>query len=258
MEKHWKKGIFKKFAEFIFEIEAFLSRKWAFAAHKRLMIAQWGLAPSPEFMDHHVDLYYQWERYGIPYWLERGIFGNLCLKGGDVLELSSGDGFNAKHFYSVKSKKVIACDFDPGAIATAKRKNKADNVEYLLRDIRYEMPNGKFDNVIWDAAIEHFTPEEINKIIVNIKGRLHKDGIVSGYTIVERDDGALQNDQHEYEFKDMNDLLRFWKPHFKNVRVFETVYDHETHARHNLYFWASDGALPFSEEHPHSINYSRN
>jgi hypothetical protein len=45
----------------------------------------------------------------------------------------------------------------------------------------------------------------------------------------------------------MNDLKRFLSPHFKNVTVFETVYAE----RHNLYFWASDSVLPFSDHWQH-------
>jgi len=103
------------------------------------------------------------------------------------------------------------------------------------------MPEGKFENIIWDAAIEHFTPTEIAKILEGIKSRLTDDGILSGYTIVERTDGTKSLSQHEYEFKSKEDLLRFFTPHFRNVTVFETEYPE----RHNLYFWASDGVLPF-------------
>jgi len=96
-------------------------------------------------------------------------------------------------------------------------------------------------NVIWDAAIEHFTPAEINNIMGNIKETLHaKKGILSGYTIVERKEGKSL-EQHEYEFKNMEDLERFLIPYFDNVFVFETIYSD----RHNLYFYASDGAIPF-------------
>jgi hypothetical protein len=48
---------------------------------------------------------------------------------------------------------------------------------------------------------------------------------------------------HEYEFKSKEDLTRFFYPHFKNVKVFETLYPD----RHNLYFWASDGIVPFMD-----------
>jgi hypothetical protein len=111
------------------------------------------------------------------------------------------------------------------------------------------MPEGKFENIIWDAAIEHFTPEEISSIMVNIKSRLTADGVLSGYTIVEKDDGVKHIHQHEYEFRDMADLKRFLNPHFKNIRVFETIYP----SRHNLYFWASESTIPFDSKWIHGI-----
>jgi hypothetical protein len=68
-----------------------------------------------------------------------------------------------------------------------------------------------------------------------------RTGTLSGYTLAERDDGGKHLQQHEYEFKSKEDLARFLRPHFKNVTVFETIFPE----RHNLYFWASDGIIPF-------------
>jgi len=238
-----KKGVVKRIAEAVFGAEAWLAKHWAFGAHRRLMAAQWWLKPAPEWFDHSCDLYYQWPQSGNPLWIERGAFGSLAIDGGRVLELSCGDGFNARNFYARKAESIIACDFDPTAIATARGKNSAPNVSFVVADIRTDMPQGQFDNVVWDAAIEHFTPDEIASIMTNIKKRLGEKGILSGYTLVEREDGKKHLHQHEYEFHDMADLRRFLTPHFKNVTVFETVYPE----RHNLYFWASDGPLPFRE-----------
>jgi len=78
----------------------------------------------------------------------------------------------------------------------------------------------------------------------NIKTRLSANGIVSGYTVVEKGEGQRHLSHHEYEFKDKEDVRRFFAPHFRNVCVFETQYP----GRHNLYFWASDGSLPFSPQ----------
>jgi SAM-dependent methyltransferase len=145
------------------------------------MDVQWGIPPQPEHFDHHIDLFYQWLATRNSLWLERGVFGSLVLRGGDLLELACGDGFSARNFYSLRSRRIVACDFDPTAIATAKKKNAAPNVEYVLADIRTSMPNGKFDNIVWDAAIEHFTPNEIEQLLANIVSRLTTDGILSGY-----------------------------------------------------------------------------
>jgi len=194
----------KPFATALFELEAAIAKKWSFYAHKRLFWATWGIMPYPEFFDHHIDLNYFWPKTGSSFWLERGVYGVLALKGGDVLELACGDGFNAKNFYSKLSNSVVACDFDTTAIVMANRKNKAANVKYILADIRTNMPEGSFDNITWDAAIEHFTADEIKGIMADIKKRLKTGGILSGYTLVENKDGK-KLEQHETEFNDMAD-----------------------------------------------------
>lgn len=243
----------KYLLETLAEIECTMARCWVSSAHRRLMAIQWSLPPGPEFFDHQIDLFYQWLARRNSLWLERGVFGSLALRGGAVLELACGDGFNARNFYSLRSECVVACDFDPKAIKTAQGKNSALNIEFLIADIRTAMPEGKFENVIWDAAIEHFTPDEIAKILDGIKSRLTDEGILSGYTIVERADGRKSLSQHEYEFKSKEDLLRFLSPHFRNVTVFETEYSE----RHNLYFWASDGMLPFGPGWSQAVTYQR-
>lgn len=241
-----RKGVAKRLAETVFSVEARLSSRWAKTAHRRLFKAQWALKPEPEWFDHSIDLFFQWQANRNPMWLERGVYGCLALKGGDVLELACGDGFNARNFYSLRSRRVIACDFDATAIETAKSKNGAPNVEFVLADIRSSMPSGRFDNIVWDAAIEHFTPAEIAAIMSGIKDRLAPEGILSGYTIVEPEHGGKHLSTHEYEFKDMADLHQFLAPHFRHTKVFETRYP----GRHNLYFWASDGVIPFAAEWP--------
>lgn len=58
-------------------------------------------------------------------------------------------------------------------------------------------------------AVECFTPAEINTIMEDIKAILYaQKGILGGYTIVERK-GEKSLEQHEYEFKNMEDLERF-------------------------------------------------
>jgi len=220
-------------------------RKLVSSSHDIQMLIEWNVPPNPEWFDHNMDLYYQWHKTRNPLWVERGCFNLLAIKEkGNILELCCGDGFNAYHFYSIKAKRIISVDFDKRAIAHATENNKAENIDFIICDVREKMPEGEFDNILWDAAIEHFTEDEIFKIMKNIKGRLKKDGVLSGYTIVERVDGKKSQHQHEYEFKSKDDLIRFLSPYFKNIKVFETIYP----SRHNLYFYASDQTLPFDKD----------
>lgn len=207
--------------------------------------------PQPEHFDHRIDLYFQWLQTRNSLWLERGVFSALAIKtDAKVLELACGDGFNTRNFYSLRSHEITAIDFDPKAIATAERNNSAPNITYILGDIRTDMPEGTFDNIVWDAAIEHFTPDEIQTLMERIKTRLKQGGVLSGYTIVERSDGKKSLSHHEYEFQSKQDLLRFFTPYFKHVTVFETVYPE----RHNLYFWASDETIPFDDTWSAMVN----
>ena len=169
-------------------------------------------------------------------------------QGARVLELCCGDGFNAHHFYSIRAGSIVSVDFDPEAIRAAQRNFEAPNVAYRVADIRTQMPEGTFDNIVWDAAIEHFTEAEIRQLMTAIKSRLTRGGVVSGYTIVEREAGKSHH-EHEYEFKSKEDLLRLLQPYFRNVRIFETIYP----SRHILYFFAGDADLPFDEAWPPQI-----
>lgn len=228
--------------EFFCQYEALIASRWAASAHYRLMKIQWAIPPQPEHFDHHIDLFYNWQKTRNPQWTERGVFGALTLKGKKCLELACGDGFNTRNFYSLRSESIIACDYSLKAIHTARKKNFAPNIQYVLSDIRKTIPTGRFENVIWDAAIEHFTIDEIKSILREIKARLTEDGILSGHTIVIRDDGIKSLSHHEHEFSCKDDLLSFLAPYFTHSIVFETKYPD----RHNLYFWASDGKLPFA------------
>ncbi len=229
-------------------------RKLSYSLHGAQQAIQWNTPTPPEWYDHYIDLHYYWKKKGIALWLERGIFNLLAMKqGARVLELCCGDGFNAYHFYSYRASSVVAVDFDPKAIEHAKENNQAKNIKFEVADIRTDMPKGIFDNILWDAAIEHFTADEIDSLMNEIKKRLNHEGILSGYTILEIEPGhGLIH--HETEFKSKEDLMRFFTPYFKHVRVFETVYS----SRHNLYFYASDNAtLPFENNWPNSISQNK-
>ena len=208
--------------------------------HKLQFLIDW-VADTPENFDHQIDLNWQWhvKRSSFPF--ERGVFSNLAIaNGSDILDLCCGDGFNSYYFYSQRARTVTAIDFDRFAIKWAKRNYRAANLRFELCDIRNSIPDGPFQNVVWDAAVEHFTENEISSIMGRIKTVLTTNGVLSGHTITEAPDGKKHLHQHEYEFRDKADLARFLSPHFKNVHVFETVFPERT----NLYFYATDGALP--------------
>lgn len=227
-------------------------RKLASCTHRCQHLVQWGAMPNPEWYDHFLDQYWGWTHIGSGMPWERGVFSSLALKkDGKVLELCCGDGFNAKHFYASKVRSIVAVDFDRAAIEHAKANFNSPKIVYEVCDIRKGLPSGSFNNVIWDAAIEHFTEKEIDFVMLQVKQSLLGDGVLSGYTVKRRCDGNKLHHDHEYEFSSKNDLLRFLGKHFERVMVFET----EHAGRVNLYFYASDNApLPFDSDWDNSIS----
>jgi SAM-dependent methyltransferase len=224
------------------KINAFL-RKCSAITHRAQLYCQWAVKPNPEWFDHFIDQHYQWSATQNPLGWERGIFNLLAIKpGATILDLCCGDGFNAHHFYSIRAKKMISVDFDPKAIAHAQKHFKNSNIEFRVVDIRHGLPEGQFTNITWDAAIEHFTLEEMDTIFTNILARLTPDGVLSGYTNVAAE--HTSHDDHEHEFSSKEELKTTLLRHFNHAVVFDTEYP----TRHNLYFYASQAPLRFLED----------
>jgi SAM-dependent methyltransferase len=216
-----------------------LLRKVSSLSHYVQFVLQWGARPVPGWFDHFLDIHYLWEKTRTPLSCERGILGLLAIReGARVLELCCGDGFNTFYFYSVRAAKIVAMDLDEDAIASARRNFAASNIEFVAGDIRRDMPNEQFDNIVWDASLEYFTADEIRMLMARVKARLRAGGgVLSGQVILQN----IQAPEHSHIFKSTEDLVRFFQPHFQNIHLIETRYP----LRHNVYFYVSDAALPF-------------
>lgn len=222
-------------------------RSFAAASHRAEFLCDWGgFRHPPEWFDHLIEQYWRWTYTRNPMSWERGVFATLAMpEGSRVLDLCCGGGFFSYHFYSRRASLIVAVDFDPRAISHAQRNFATANIEFLCADIRTGMPKGPFDAIVWNAAIEHFTQDEISALLATIKSRLTPIGILTGYTIVEKEGGKAHPD-HEYEFKSGGDLADLLRPFFANVAVLSTKWRDQLEERENLYFFASQTTpLPF-------------
>lgn len=215
--------------------------------HESLMqvryIKDWRFGPNPEWFNHEYDLVrFAHERK--PHFFERGVYAQeVCKPGMNVLDLCSGDGSVAALFLSPNANKVLAVDFDKSAIEYSRTK-WADykNVEYRVADIRQlNVTPGSFDLVCWDAAIEHFTQEEMDKIFHDIKASMKPNALLHGSTPKKNEDGKAHHD-HEYEFSSVEELKEFLSKKFKNVMCWERAHPDRT----NFYFRCTDSDTPLA------------
>ena len=216
--------------------------------HRLQFEREWGSARrTPGWFDHFIDQFWKWPTSRNPQTWERGIFGLLGMKQGcRLLDLCCGGGFITYHFYSGRASHIVAADIDESAIRHAKRNFKASNIEFRCSDIRTDMPKGEFDNVTWDAGIEYFTAAETNQILLNIKSRLKPHGLLGGYAIVAKE--LKSHDDHKREFTSREQLAALMKQYFANVLIISTTHGDGSERRNNLYFFASDGPVPFAED----------
>jgi SAM-dependent methyltransferase len=221
--------------------------RWLSAWTHRLQYkAQGALLGDAEWFDHEIDVHWQWPHHGSGAFLERGAFIALGMQRGDrVLELCSGDGFYAARFYAPRVASVLALDHDPAAVRFAQRAHRAANVSFQAADITRGLPPGPFERVVWNAALTHFTIDEIDDIVAEARLALAPGGLLAGHTGIEPDSDYVYS---RYALRDAGDLAGLLTPHFAHVAVLESP----DATRLNLYFLASDdrSAIFVSEEHP--------
>lgn len=210
--------------------------------HRFQMALQWRVGDNPEHFDHFLDLNYQLTHKLQAFPFQRGVW-NLFAFAHDtdhVLDIACGDGFFTKQFYASTGADVVGIDFDPEAIKFARRIHNHKLVSYVVGDVRTGLQAGSFDVITFDAAIEHFTEDEIHNLMLEIKDKLTETGVLCGYTIKASETGVKHIHQHEYEPHSKEDLARFLTPYFRKVQVFETASAERT----NYFFHATDATLP--------------
>lgn len=200
------------------------------------------LRPSAEWFDHEIDVQWQWVARERSLFLERGVLNTLVIsQGADVLELCCGDGFNAHRFYAARAAKVLALDYNEQALRHARRLHGRPNIEYRRHDVRDGLPDGAFDNIVWDSAIHHFSEREARDLLAAAREHLRPGGVLSGYTVIEPGSDYAYS---RMSFTAPEQLAALLESEFPHVSVLSTP----DSMRQNLYFFASETpeSLPFA------------
>ena len=202
------------------------------------MFFEWN-GRDPQYFDHYIDILYKWRNTRDPFVLERGFHTMNILREnanmGKTLELCSGDGFFTYYFYSKFSTQIDAIDYNLEAINFAKKNNSADNIKYILGDIKTQLPNGYYKNIIWDAGIDDFTEKETEFILNEIYERLDDNGKISGYVSFQLDDSIGNNVIVDNELR----IRKLLSNKFSNILIFSK----SDRSRQNTYFKAEKANL---------------
>ena len=189
----------------------------------------------PHFFDHRIgafDLAFGDAGSG-PYPWSRAFFAAEVIREGDaVLDLGCGDGFFTARFLAARAAHVDGIDVDPDAIETARRENAAPNVAYRLADaVADAFPRDRYDVVVWDGALGHFSPEATAAVLGKVRDALAPDGIFCGSESL-----GHEGVDHLQFFASTDDLRALLAPHFRHVWLREVAYRTGRHDRREA-FW---------------------
>jgi SAM-dependent methyltransferase len=192
----------------------------------------------PHFFDHRIgafDLAFGSAKSG-PYPWFRAFFAAEVIREGDsLLDIGSGDGFFTARFLAPRCGAVDGVDVDPAAIASARRMNAGPNVEYHLSDaVTDPFPRERYDVIVWDGAIGHFSAQATAELLGKIGRALAPDGIFCGSESL-----GAEGIDHLQHFAGLEDLHVLLSAHFQHLWLREVGYRTGGHFRREAYWRAA-------------------
>jgi SAM-dependent methyltransferase len=146
----------------------------------------------------------------------------IIRKGDRLLDIGCGDGFFDKRFFAGQCEIVDAIDVDPGAIRAASADNSAPNIRFHLTNaVEEPFPAGKYDVIVWDAAIGHCSQDATHKVLKKIAASLNDEGIFVGSESL----GYEEPHNHLQFFESLEDLHSLLRQYFRFVRLRVQTYE---------------------------------
>lgn len=226
-----------------------VSRAISHNVHSMKFLFDFQISPATLFTDHFLNQFYFMSALKRTWWVEGPAFCGLAIKpGARILELGCGTGYYTDIFFSPFAADIVAIDIDPRAIETARRMHQASNIRYETMDFREKLPEGPFDVVVWTPTIVAYTPADVHTMMGRLRQNMSKHALLCGWTAVESD-----HDGEDVLWYDLKSLANRLNRYFENIRAFERIHTTVQPPRHEMYFYASDGPLPFDNEWPHHV-----
>jgi SAM-dependent methyltransferase len=150
--------------------------------------------------------------------LKRYEFARPLCVGRHVLDAGCGVGYGTAYLAEV-ARSIVGIDLSVDAIAYARRRYGAENVEFIVGDVlSIPKPNGEFDVVCAFETIEHVA--DAGRFVAEARRVLKDDGKLCVSTPrADVTNARPANPFHEREFSP-DDLERLLRERFGSVQLF--------------------------------------
>jgi SAM-dependent methyltransferase len=150
--------------------------------------------------------------------LKRYVFAEPWCRGREVLDVACGVGYGTAHLARVAARAVGA-DVSEEAIAYARRRYAAENVEFVVADAAaLPFEAATFDCVVSFETIEHLTEPEAALAEIARVLRPHGTYVVSTPR-ADATDSRPANPFHEVEYSEADFRVLLGR-HFRDVRLY--------------------------------------
>ena len=163
--------------------------------------------------------------------MHRYALANLFVKGKDVLDIASGEGYGS-NFLSFQAKSVKGVDIAADAIKHAQAKYRRENLTFLVGDcLSIPIDSQSIDVVVSFETLEHIA--EHDHFLTEIKRVLRQDGMLIISTPDKRNYSDKRKFKNKFHIKEIYSEefkallggyfrnLRFGRQFFKNGSIIE-------------------------------------
>jgi SAM-dependent methyltransferase len=103
-------------------------------------------------------------------------FARTLIDDDDIVgDMACGSGYGSMMLLE-KCKEVYSVDIDPITINEVANRYKNENAYFVVGDLIDLKVENKFDKIVSFETLEHFTPDDFKKVIINFHRALKKDG----------------------------------------------------------------------------------
>lgn len=105
-------------------------------------------------------------------------FARTLMESDDIVgDMACGSGYGSMMLLE-KCDEVYSVDIDSITIDEVAKRYQNENIKFVVGDLLNLQVENKFDKIVSFETLEHFTPEDLRKVLINFHRALKEGGVL--------------------------------------------------------------------------------